>query len=69
MNGVQLNAISGNELFDRALPFAVLVAAEAAVVVAATLEAHREELHVTSSDFIQGQAVSQGVHRKARERA
>lgn len=62
-----LNAISGNELFDRALPFAVLVAAEAAV--AATLEAHREELHVTSSDFIQGQAVSQGVHRKARERA
>ena len=67
MNGVLLNAISGNELFDRALPFAVLVAAEAAV--AATLEAHREELHVTSSDFIQGQAVSQGVHRKARERA
>jgi hypothetical protein len=64
---VLLNAISGNELFDRALPFAVLVAAEAAV--AATLEAHREELHVTSSDFIQGQAVSQGVHRKARERA
>ena len=62
-----LNAISGNELFDRALPFAVLVAAEAAV--AATLEAHWEELHVTSSDFIQGQAVSQGVHRKARERA